>query len=99
MLGTGLGNSPAVRVRTSRTVRFASRTAQKSDPLSLGGPNLPQYPLTRGLCRVWPDPSVPISGSAFWDILCMVTVRFPDANRKILTLVCQCPFRMNRLLL
>jgi len=65
MLATGLGNRPAVRVWTARTGRFGSRPIQKPDPLTLGRPNLDPYPSTRGFRRVWLDPSVPISGSAF----------------------------------
>jgi hypothetical protein len=65
VLATGPGNPPAVRVWTAKTGRFGSRPVQKPDPLTLGGPNPDPYPSTRGFRRVWLDPSVPISGSAF----------------------------------
>jgi len=65
VLATGPGNPPAVRVWTAKTGRFGSRTVQKPDLQTLGGPNPDPYPSTRGLRRVWLDPSVPISGSAF----------------------------------
>jgi hypothetical protein len=62
----GPGNPPAVRVWTGKIVWFGSRTVQKPDLLLLGEPNPDPYLLTRGFCRGWLDPSVPISGSAFW---------------------------------
>ena len=65
VLATGPGNPPAVRVWTAKTGRFGSRPVQETDPLTLGGPNPDPYPSTRGFRRVWLDPSVPISGSAF----------------------------------
>jgi len=65
VLATGPGNPPAVRVWTAKTGRFGSRTVQKPDPLTLGGPDPDPYPSTRGFRRVWLDPSVPVSGSAF----------------------------------
>jgi len=65
VLATGRGNLPAVRVWTTKTGRFSSRTVQKHDPQTLGGPNLDPYPSTHGFRRVWLDLSVPISGSAF----------------------------------
>jgi len=65
VLATGPGNPPAVRVWTAKTGRFGSRTVQKPDPQTLGGPNPDPYPSTRWFRRVWVDPSVPISGSAF----------------------------------
>jgi hypothetical protein len=85
VLATGPGNPPAVRVRTGKTVRFGSRTVQKPDPQRLGGPNPDPYLSTRGFCRVWLDPSVPISGSVFRVFLFMVAFRYPTVNRKILT--------------
>jgi hypothetical protein len=94
VLATGPGNPPAVRVRTAKTVRFGSKPVQKPDPLHLGGSNPDPYPSTRGFCRVWLDPSVPISGSGIRVILFMVAFRYPIANRKILTLVDRCPFLM-----
>jgi len=86
VLATGPGNPPAVRVGPAKTGRFGSRTVQKPDPLSLGGPNLDPYPSTRGFCRVWLDRSVPMSGSAFRVFLFMVTFRYLTVNCKILTL-------------
>ena len=65
VLATGPGKPPVVQVWTAKTGRFGSRTVQKPDPLSLGGPNPDQYPSTCGFRRVWLDPSVPISDSAF----------------------------------
>jgi len=65
VLATGPGDPPAVQVWTAKTGRFGSRTVQKPNPLNLGGPILHPYPSTRGFRRVWLDPSVPISGSAF----------------------------------
>jgi hypothetical protein len=85
VLATGPGNPPAVRVRTGKTVRFGSRTVQKPDPQRLGGPNPDPYLSTRGFCRVWLDPSVPISGSVFRVFLFMVAFRYPTVNRKIST--------------
>jgi len=52
-------------IHPSWLCQFGSRTVQKPDPLSLGGPNPDLYPSTLGFRRVWLDPSVPISGSAF----------------------------------
>jgi len=82
----GPGNLPAVRVWPAKTGLFGSRTVQKPDPLSLGGPNPDPYPSTRWFCRVRLDPSVPMSGSAFRVFLFMVTFRYPTVNCKILTL-------------
>ena len=95
VLATGPGNPPAVRVRTGKTVRIGSRTVQKPDQQHLGGPNPDPYPSTRGFCRVWLDPSVPISGSAFQVFLFMVAFRYPTVNRKIFTLAHHWPFWMN----
>jgi hypothetical protein len=47
-----------------KTDRCGSRPVQNPDPLTLGGANQDPYMSTRGLCKVWLDPSVPISGSA-----------------------------------
>ena len=66
MLPTGLGNPPAVRVLTGKTGRFGFRPVQKPDSLTLGGATPDPYPSTHGFRRVWLDPSVSISGSAFW---------------------------------
>jgi len=52
VLATGPGNPPAFRVWTAKTGRFGSRTVQKPDPLTLGGPNPDLYPSTRGFRRV-----------------------------------------------
>jgi len=65
VLATGPGNLPAVRVWTAKTDWFGSRTVQKPDTQTLGGPNPDPYPSTRRFRRFWLDPSVPISGSAF----------------------------------
>jgi len=65
VLATGPGNPPAVQVWTAKTGRFGSRTGQKPDPQTIGGPNPDPYPSTRRFRRVWLDPSVPISSSAF----------------------------------
>jgi len=86
VLATGPGNPPAVWVWPAKMGRFGSRTVQKSDPLSLGGPNPDPYPSTGGFCRDWLDPLVPMSGSAFWVFLFMVAFRYPTVSCKILTL-------------
>jgi hypothetical protein len=65
VLATDPGNPTAVRVWTAKTGRFGSTTFQKPDPQTLGGPNPNPYPSTRRFRRVWLDPSVPISRSAF----------------------------------
>jgi len=65
VLATGPGNPPAVPVWTAKMGRFGSRTVQKPDPQNLGGPNPDPYLSTRGFRRVWLDPLVAISGSAF----------------------------------
>ena len=65
VLATGPGNPAAVRVWPAKTGRFSSRPVQKPDHLSLGGLNPDPYLSTPRLCRVWLDPSVPMSGSAF----------------------------------
>jgi len=65
VLATGPGNPSAVRVWTAKTRRFSSRTVQKLDPLTVGGPNPDPYPSTCRFRRVWRVPAVPISGSAF----------------------------------
>jgi len=87
VLATGPGNPPAVRVWTRKTVRFSSRTVQKPDPELLGGPNPYQYPSTSGFCRVWLDPSVPVSGSLIRVVLFMVAVKYVTVMCKISTLV------------
>ena len=66
VLATGTGNPPAVQVWTTKTGRFGSRPVQNLDPLTLSAPNTDPYPSTHGFFRVCLDPSVPISGSAFW---------------------------------
>jgi len=65
VLATGPGNPPAVWVWTAKTGRFDSGPGQKTDPLTVGGPNPDPYLSTTGFRRVWLDPSVPISGSVF----------------------------------
>jgi len=87
VLATGLGNRPAVRVWTGKTVRFGSRPVQNHDWELLGGPNPYPYPLTRGFRRVWLDPSVPVSGSPFRVFLFMVAVIYVTVMCRILTLV------------
>ena len=94
VLATGPGNLPVVRVWTGKTVRFGSRTVQTPDPPLLGGPNPALYPSTHRLCRVWLDPSGPISGSAFLVILFMVTFRYLTVNCNILNMVLHCHFLM-----
>jgi len=59
----------------------------KPDAELLGGPNPFPYPSTRGFCRVWLDPSVPVSSSPFRVFLFMVAVRYVTVMCKILTLV------------
>jgi len=72
VLATDPGNSAAVRVRTGYTVWFGSRTVQKRDSQLLGEPNPYTYLSNRRFCRVWLDPSIPISGSHFRIFLFMV---------------------------
>jgi len=93
-LATGPGNPPAFRVWTGKTVWFGSRTVQKPNRLLLGGPNPALYPSTGGFCRVWLDPSGPISGSVFRGFLFMVAFRYPTVNCKILTMVLHGHFLM-----
>jgi len=59
------GNLPAVRVWTAKTGVFGSRPVEKPELLIYGGPNPNLCWSTHGICRVWLDPAVPISGSAF----------------------------------
>jgi hypothetical protein len=92
VLATGLGNCPAVRVRTAKTYRFSSKPVEWPDTLNLDGRNPNPYLSTREFCWVWLDPSVRISGSGFGVFLFMVAFRYPIANRKILTLVYCCHF-------
>jgi hypothetical protein len=66
VFATGPGNLQAVRVWTAKTGQFGSKTVQKPIPQTLGRPNLDPYLSTCRFCRVRLDPSVPISGSAFW---------------------------------
>jgi len=87
VLATGPGNPPAVQVWTGKTVRFCSRPVPKPDPELLGGPNPYPYPSTRGFCRVWLDPLVPVSGSPLRVCLFMVAVIYVTVMCKILTLV------------
>jgi hypothetical protein len=86
-LATGQGNPPAVRVWTGKMVRFSSRTIQKPDLELLGRPNPYLYLSTRRICRVWLDPSVPVSGSPFRVFLFMVAVTYVTVMCKISTLV------------
>ena len=95
LLAMGLGNPPAVWVWTGKTVLFGSRTIQQPDLLLLGGPSPAPYLSTRGFRQVWLDPSGPISGFAFWVVLCMVPFRNLTVNRKISTMVCRCSFWTN----
>ena len=87
VLATGPGNPAAVRIRTGKTVRFGSRPVQKPDPELFGGPNPYPYSSIRGFCRVWQDPSVPVSGSPIRVCLFMVAVIYISVMWKILTLV------------
>jgi len=87
VVATGPGNPPAVWVWHTKTVQFGSRPIQKPHPLSLGGPNPDLYPSPNRFCRVWIDPSVPMSGSAFRGFLFMAAFKYPTVNCKILTLV------------
>jgi len=94
VLATGPGNPPAVRVCLAKMGRFGPRPVQKPDRPSLGRPNLDSYPSTCGFCWVWLDQSVPMSGSAFWVFLFMVTFRYPTVHCNILTLVYHWLFEM-----
>ena len=90
VLATGPGNLPAVRVWTGKMVRFGSRPIQKPNPQLLDGAHPDPYPSTWGFCRVWLDPSVPVSGSGFRVFLFMVAIRYPTVLCKILTLLHHC---------
>jgi len=96
VLATGLGNPPAVRVRTGQMVPFGCRTVQKPDPQCLGDSNPDPYPSTCRFYQVWIDPSGPISGSVLLVFPFMIAFRYTTANCKTLTFACYCPFRMNR---
>jgi hypothetical protein len=87
VIGMGTGNPPAVRVWTGTTVQFGSKPIQKPDPELLRGPNPYPYQSTRGFCRVWLNPSVPVSGSPFRVFLFMVAVRYDTVLCKISTLI------------
>jgi len=66
VVAKGPGNLPAFRVWTTKTGWFSSRPGEKPDPLTLGWHNLDPFRSSSGSRRVWLDPSVPISCSAFW---------------------------------
>ena len=65
VLAMGPGDPPAVQVWTAKTGLFSSRPIQKSEPLTIGGPNPDPYPWTCGIWRVGLNPLVPISNSVF----------------------------------
>jgi len=94
VLATDPGNPPAVRVRTGRMGWFGSRPDERPNALPPGRPNLDRYPSTRGLCHVWLDLSVRISGSVFRVLLFMVAFRYPTVICKILTMVRHSHFLM-----
>jgi hypothetical protein len=94
VLAMGPGNPPAVQIRTANMVWLGSKAVQKPDPLHLGGPNSDPNPSKGELCRVWLDPSGPISGSGLRAFQFMVAFRYPIANRKILSLEYHCSFLM-----
>lgn len=77
----------AVQVWPARTGRFGFRPGQQPDPLSLGGTNLDPYLSSRGVCPVWLDQSVTMSGSAFRVFRFLVALRYSTVNCKIFTLV------------
>jgi len=72
VLAMGQGNPPMVQVWIATTVWVSSKPIQQPDPLHLGRPNQDLYASTHGLCRVWLDPSVAISGSGIRVFLFMV---------------------------
>ena len=94
VVATGLGYMPAVRVCTTKMGRIDSRPVQERDLQLLGEPNRDPYLLTRVVCQVWLDPSVPITGSGYRVILLLVALRYPNVNHTRLTLVCHCLFSM-----
>ena len=96
VLASGLGNRPAVRVWTGKTVRFGPRTVWKPLLRLLGGQNPAPYLSTHGFWRVWQELSGPIFGFAFQIVLFMVAFRCPTVNCKILTMVRHCSFGMYR---
>jgi len=65
VFATGPRRQPAVQIWIANMGQFWSRPVQKWDLLTLRGPNPNLYPSTGGFHRVWLDPSVPISSSAF----------------------------------
>jgi len=97
VLATGPGYPAVVCVWTTTTVRFGSRTIQTPDALPFGRSNPNPYSSTCGICRVGQDMSVPISGSVFRVFPFLLAFSYSSANRTLLTLICHCPFRMNRL--
>jgi len=94
VVSTGPGNLPKVRDWTGGRALFHSITVQERDLQLLGGANPAPSLSTRGFCRVWVDLSGPISGSAFWIFLFMVTFRYPTVDRKLLIMVLHCHFLM-----
>jgi len=94
VLATGPGNPPAYQVWTAKTVRFGSKPVSHSGPLHFGRPILDLYSSTRGVCQVWIDWLVPITGSGCQVFQSMGVLRHPTANHKIWTLVTHCTFVM-----
>jgi len=87
VLATCPGNPLAVRVWTGKPAQFGSRPDQNPNPELLRGANPYPYPSTRGFCRVWLDPSHPVSGSPFRVFLFVVTVIYVTVMCKLLSLV------------
>jgi hypothetical protein len=88
------GNLPAVRVSIAQHGQFDSKPDQQQDPLPLSCPNPDLHPSTCRCCRVWLNPSVPISGCWIWFSLFIVTLRYATVKRKMMTLVCCWQFWM-----
>jgi hypothetical protein len=90
VVATGLGNTPAVRMWTTYTVRFGSRTEHNSDPLLLGGPILYLYPSCHGLCWGSLDTLGPISGLQLCIVLLLVVFWYHPIKWNIISLRHHC---------
>jgi len=87
VLGTGPGNLPAAPVWNTKVDQLRSWPLPQPDLLLVALQNPDPYPLTRGLCWVWLDPSVTISDSVIVVSPLIVSFRHATPNRKILSLV------------
>jgi len=90
VLATGLGNQPAVRIRTAKMVWFSPIPVQRPDRMLHCWPNRDPYLSTRRFCPVRLDISVPISGAGFMVGLIMVAFRYPTGSGTILNIERHC---------